>query len=234
MEESEHNASGRQVPVEVDAGGNRLRGTLHLPAGDCHALVIGCHGLLSDAESPKQVALADGCNAVGLAYLRFDHRGRGRSGGVFSLARVLEDRTQDLMCVIETVSRRTDVGSGLGLFGSSMGGTVCLAVAARCKPAAVVTCAAPVRSRSLPGGADSGLNFDISEHLPNVRGVLVFHGDADEVVPFDDAREILRRAGIPKRLVRQPDGDHRMSRPGDQKEFQRESVAWFGAALVPP
>ncbi|MBR9980379.1 MAG: damage-inducible protein CinA, partial [Desulfatitalea sp.] len=57
--------------------GHRLTGTLHLPDVERPPVVIGCHGLLADRRSPKQIALASALGRLGIAYLRFDHRGCG-------------------------------------------------------------------------------------------------------------------------------------------------------------
>ena len=104
--------------------GLALKGTLHLPPSDKPPIVIGLHGLYSSQESPKQIALARACNALGLAYLRFDHRGCGRSQGEFEKVTSLAARCRDLKSAIETVKAWPDTSDQIGLFGSSMGGTV--------------------------------------------------------------------------------------------------------------
>lgn len=76
--------------IQFAADGFRLKGTLHLPAADNPPVVIGCHGLLSDRSSPKQIALAEACNALGLAFFRFDHRGCGESTGRLEAVTSLE------------------------------------------------------------------------------------------------------------------------------------------------
>ncbi|MCK7511694.1 MAG: alpha/beta hydrolase [Desulfobacterales bacterium] len=127
--------------------GFQLKGTLHLPAADNPPVVIGCHGLLSDRSSPKQIALAEACNALGLAFFRFDHRGCGESAGKAGGGDTsLEGRASDLLHAIRLLESRPGLGKQIGLFGSSMGGAVCLRVASERPVAAVVTFAAPVRS----------------------------------------------------------------------------------------
>jgi len=54
-----------------------------------------------------------------------------------------------------------------------------------------------------------------------------FHGEADNVVPFSDALEIYQKARNPKKLIRQPGGNHLMSNQVHQKEFIREAALWF-------
>jgi alpha-beta hydrolase superfamily lysophospholipase len=227
--------------LEFSSDGYQLRGILHLPALNSPAIVIGSHGLLSSSDSPKQIELARRCNAFGIAYFRFDHRGCGRSQGDFAEVTSLSARSSDLLAAVRLMREHTDTGNQVGLFGSSMGGATCLAAAVEAKAESLVTFAAPVRSRSLngkskkqhnPDGTPSQLDkldleFDISEKLAGIRHILIFHGETDNVVPFSDALEIYQKVQEPKKLIRQSGGDHLMSNPLHQKEFIRETALWF-------
>ena len=218
-----------------------LHGTLHLPAAERPPVVIGSHGLLSSSSSPKQIALARECTAAGIAYFRFDHRGRGKSEGVFKKVTSLEARCTDLLCAIKCIQSRMDMGDKLGLFGSSMGGAVCISVASIFAVDALVTNAAPVRSSSViealkkrsdvktykPLIEEKFLQSDISDKLADLHHVLIFHGDSDNVVPPSNAEEIYSKAGGPKKLIMQKDGDHRMSNIAHQENFLKEAVDWF-------
>ena len=219
-----------------------LNGILHLPGTQRPPVVIGCHGLFSSADSPKQIALAEACNRMGMAYFRFDHRGCGSSQGKFDRVTSLKARCRDLVAAAEAIKNRTDSGSRLGLFGSSMGGTVCLSAAAQLAPRAMVTFAAPIRS-DLTGSQPEltrseivldadGSRFDIMEGLGALCNILIFHGEADEVVPVSHAGEIYNRAGQPKKLIIQQHGDHPMSNPIHQAEFIQEAASWFEKWLI--
>ncbi len=220
--------------------GYRLKGVLHLPAVESPPVVIGVHGLLSNRESAKQRELARLCIAAGIAYLRFDHRGCGRSQGFFPEVTTLEARVDDLMAAVTHIRARLDNGR-IGIFGSSMGGAVCLAAAKHICPDALAIYAAPLQSRSIRGvengngeNAVPGLRhrpFDISNHIAGLRNLLIFHGDADKVVPFSDGLRIYDHAAEPKRFVRQPGGDHPMSHEEHQKAFTRITVRWFESYL---
>ena len=232
--------------LHFNADGLRLTGTLHLPATRQPPVVIGCHGLLSNRQSPKQIALADACNRNGMAYFRFDHRGCGDSQGEFEEVTSLEARCKDLFSAIKTIKSRGDTGDRIGLFGSSMGGTVCLSVAGQMKLSPIVTVAAPIRSRilkELPLEIDGSLkepifldarqtHFDISAFLSDVSNLLIFHGEADTVVPIDHARELYNMAGSPRKLIVQKQGDHPMSDKSHQKEFIRMATGWFKSGLI--
>lgn len=230
--------------IQFTADGFQLKGTLHLPAADNPPVVIGCHGLLSDRSSPKQIALAEACNALGLAFFRFDHRGCGESAGRLEAVTSLEGRASDLLHAIRLLESRPGLGKQIGLFGSSMGGAVCLRVASEREVAAVVTFAAPVRSLPLkrPSRPDASPErrriasvlreaFELGGTLGRVRNILVVHGEADELVPLTHAHEIVDQAGNPKRLLVQKGGDHLMSAATHQAEFIREASLWLSNGL---
>jgi alpha-beta hydrolase superfamily lysophospholipase len=226
--------------------GYLLAGTLHIPAGDRPPVVIGSHGLLSSSDSPKQLALAEGCNRNGIAYFRFDHRGCGTSQGYFPEVTSLQSRAADLRSALGVIRSRPELGERIGLFGSSMGGATCLAVAGEAAVDVVVTYAAPVRGghirRTRTGNNDDGgisplpngfsLQFDLTDKLSEIHNLLILHGDADSVVPFSDAEQIYRLAGEPKRLIRLEQGDHPMSRKDHQKLFARETLQWLVEELA--
>jgi dienelactone hydrolase len=230
--------------IQFTADGFQLKGTLHLPAADNPPVVIGCHGLLSDRSSPKQIALAEACNALGLAFFRFDHRGCGESAGLLEAVTSLEGRASDLLHAIRMLESRPGLGKQIGLFGSSMGGAVCLRVASEREIAAVVTFAAPVRSLPLkrlsrPDASPERSRiasvlreaFELGGTLGRVRNILVVHGEADDVVPLTHAHEIVDQAGEPKRLLVQKGGDHIMSAATHQTKFIREASLWLSNGL---
>ena len=233
------------IDISFHSDGLILRGILHLPAIDHPPVIIGSHGLYSNQESPKQIALARACNALGMAYFRFDHRGCGSSQGEFEQVTSLAARCRDLTKALEAIQNRSEIGHRIGLFGSSMGGTVCLSVAAELKADAIVTFAAPLGSSIGDWGLRQSNNpespgiyldaakkdFDISEHLSQVRNLLIIHGETDKTVPLCHAEEIHRLAGDPKKLIIQKNGDHRMSNEIHQIEFIREASRWFKSEL---
>jgi uncharacterized protein len=229
--------------IHFTADGLRLEGVLHLPPGDPATpppVVVGAHGLYASGDSPKQTALAQRVTALGIAYFRFDHRGRGGSEGDFDRVTTLDGRCRDLLAAIETLRARPEIGDGLGLFGSSMGGAVCLAAAGQVTPDAMVTVAAPVRidedviraagAENLAHGV-ADLAFDLSDQLSGISRILVVHGEADAVIPVENARRIHSAAGDPKDLIIQPGGDHRISAPRHQADLMDRAGEWFARHL---
>jgi alpha-beta hydrolase superfamily lysophospholipase len=225
--------------------GFKLKGYLHLPAAKRPPVVIGCHGLYSTSKSPKQLALADQCSRFGIAYFRFDHRGCGSSEGKFEKVTSLEARGRDLADAVAVITGTADTGDRFGLFGSSMGGSVCLSVAAELEANTLVTFAAPIRSHILenrrPVSENSDISeifldakkrrFDISDRLSAISDILIVHGQADDVVPVSHAEEIYSLVKKPKKLIKQKNGDHPMSNEAHQRTFIREASLWFKRGL---
>ena len=218
-----------------------LNGILHIPAVEKGPVIIGSHGLLSSGNSPKQIELARRCNDFGIAFFRFDHRGCGKSEGVFKEVTSLDARRNDILNAIETIRSQGYIGSKIGLFGSSMGGAACISAAVATKIDSMVVSAAPLKSRMIKRPAEKEdkveydekkLSFNISGKLSGINHILIFHGDADQVVPISNAVELYEKAGNTKKLIIQKNGDHMMSDKAHQEEFIREAGLWFKNGLL--
>ncbi len=232
--------------ISFTSDGFLLKGILHLPEINQPPVVIGSHGLLSNSYSPKQIALARECNAHGIAYFRFDHRGCGQSDGVFNEITSLNGRRNDLISAVKTIQMRNDIGKRIGLFGSSMGGTVCISAADVLDIDAWVTYASPVRSSSVttvlkksddnekikPLLEQKYLTWDISDQLKHLHHIFILHGDSDRIVSPTNAHEIYTKSGNPKKLIIQKGGNHPMSNKKHQKDFLRDAVNWFKKWLI--
>lgn len=221
--------------VTFQVQGHRLVGTLHLPGVSRPPLVIGSHGLLGTRNSAKQLALAEACSAAGMAFLRFDHRGCGDSDPAPTGGDLLDERVADLLAAVSWSADQPGIGARRGLFGSSMGGTVCLAAAPECRPMAMVTWAAPVTSdgvnvsrpeATLPPGLGCRA-FDLTGQLRSIRNICICHGDRDGVVPIDNAHVLYEGVCDPRRRIIFRGADHRLSQSAHHKRFVSESVRWF-------
>jgi alpha-beta hydrolase superfamily lysophospholipase len=224
-----------------DADGYQLAGTLHLPDIPTPPVVVGCHGLLADRNSAKQISLASACNQIGVAYFRFDHRGCGESQGNFSEVTTLSARRQDLYHAIQTMQHQSDVGPLKALFGSSFGGTVVLSYAAKYPAPKLITYAAPINSASIDhsnirdndGQSPSkslltdALEFNIVTDLTTVGNILVAHSQNDETVPVEHAHKIFKMVKDPKKTVIFEGGDHRMSDTAHQQRFEKNFIDWL-------
>ena len=211
-----------------------IHGTLHLPPlAPNPPVVIGCHGLLSNSSSPKQLALAALCNAAGIGYFRFDHRGCGKSTGDFENVTSLQGRSNDLYSAMQKLTALGFDRQRIGLFGSSLGGSVCLEVASHHAVRAIVIFAAPLKlnvqdSDRIP----HNLSFDLSGKLGLISNIHIFHGESDNTVPLSHAQSIFQEVANPKLLTIQKNGDHRMSDPVHQEAFMNSAVSWFSQSLL--
>ena len=235
----------RQIDIFFDADGYKLTGTLHLPDISKPPVVIGCHGLFANRNSPKQISLAQACNAQGIAFLRFDHRGCGESQGVFNEVTSLPARCDDLHQAIAAMQHHPGVGELAALFGSSFGGTVVLAYAAKHHVPAIVTYAAPSNSTAIrhanirddqgnsphPSLLSDALAFDIVPGLENISNILIAHCRDDETVPVNHALQIHAAVAPPKELKIFPGGDHRMTSLQYQQQFETLFIHWLKKQL---
>lgn len=227
-----------------ESDGLRLHGTLHMPEAEIPPFIIGVHGMMSTGDSPKQKDLARECNRMGIAYFRFDHRGCGKSEGIFAEVTSFKGRCHDLAAAINLLSVRTDLGRPMGLFGSSLGGAVVLHTAGHNDTGAAVTLAAPVKfsainvpsayetDPALLGLGKRQMEYDVSAKIHKVCHLLVCHGDADLVVPYENALQIYKEAKDPKKLLSLPGGDHPLTDPKHQRTFMKNTLDWFKQYLV--
>jgi uncharacterized protein len=234
----------QQQPITFRSGSNELVGTLHLPDRIPAPLVVGCHGLQANRQSPKQIALARRCNDSGIAFFRFDHTGCGDSSGNYYDGTDIKIRRQDLTCAIAALAGHSALKPLLGLFGSSFGGAVIMSYAQQHTVACLVTYAAPITSRGL-GNTQSGVPleidplkktsppwvFDIREFLPSLSNILVIHAEGDAMVPVSHAHEIYNQAKKPKQLIIQNGGDHPMSDPNLQRQFLSQAMNWYQSVM---
>lgn len=243
-----------QANIEFANGrGATLAGVLHQPPGAPRGAAILCHGMESTKNSKKLIWLADALAARGILALRFDFSYVGDSTGNFADI-TYSGEVADLRAAFELMARRTS--GKVGLFGSSMGGTVTLLFAAQ-EPsiAAVVSLAAPVHPENFPRRVLSAkelhdwriqgftlyhgqrLNVSLLDDLEKIDvpaaarqiscPVLILHGDKDEVVPVKEARELHACLGGPKQLTIFSGADHRLSSPDDMRLAMGQAFTWL-------
>lgn len=87
-------------------------------------VVVWCGGYLSDMTGTKAVALEEFSLAHGLAYVRFDYSGHGRSSGHYTEG-TISIWLEDAMAVIKAFTGKRR----LILVGSSMGGWIAMRIA---------------------------------------------------------------------------------------------------------
>jgi alpha-beta hydrolase superfamily lysophospholipase len=233
--------------IEFISHGFLIKGVLHLPKIKHPPLVVGSHGLEGSKESAKQTILAKLLVQNKIAFFRFDHRGCGESQGDFIKETSLEKRTHDYINAVKHILSLKMTSRDIAVFGSSMGGATCLnawetLLRMDINLCGAVLCSAPAKSltiENIPTDANDvrpalplsffkdNLLFNILDRAKDLSHVLIFHGDADEVVPVSNANNIYTLAKDPKRLIIHKNGDHQMTARKDQSEFEIETPAWF-------
>lgn len=121
--------------------------------------VIFCPGFNSTMQGNKATEIRAFCLEQGLAFIRFDYRGHGESGGDFSDG-CISNWLADTLAIIDKVATNDVI-----LIGSSMGGWIALLAAlhrpARVRGLLLIACAAdmtkhyPKRLESLPAQLDA-------------------------------------------------------------------------------
>lgn len=230
-----------QLSFQVMVQGQPLAGVLHAPPGwPSVPCVVLCHGLLSSMESPKFKALAEALSLKGMAAVRFDFRGCGKSGGSLRDSTV-SARLEDLASVIDFLAQGFGYRRPPGLMGSSMGGFVALLYAGSIAsvPALSVWASpfAPLELSGLklhPESSDLGPAFfqDLRRHdlllvKGKIRNLLVIHGEKDELIPVSHAHRIYGVGLAPKHMHLIPQADHRLSYPSHRQEASTLTVKWF-------
>lgn len=234
--------------------GETLKGILHYPAGrKFTAAAILCHGMESNKESEKLVALSRALAERGILALRFDFACAGESSGKFEEI-TYSGQVEDLKAAFNLLLRHQV--KKIGILGSSMGGSVALLFAAEEKSVAVlVTISAPVHPEKITENLlnqdevrqwrqmgfviyhGRRINISLLNDLQKINipeaarriscPVLIIHGDADETVPVGEAHELHALLTSPKRIRIFQGGDHRLSNPSQMEEALEKSLDWL-------
>lgn len=227
-------------PLQIELPQGSLAARLHRPEGKPRAAAVIAHGQASSMASQKLTRLARALAGAGCLALQFDHSGCGDSLGELELT-TLTGRREEFLAAVETLAGLAP-GLPLVYLGSSLGGTVALLAADLRPPRCTVAWSAPLDLAELlprldpPPQGFSALINDIPNHdlpavLARARGVLLVHGEDDEVVPVKHARFGHDLVGPPKGLLILPGADHRLSRRADQDRAIAETLAFVQGRL---
>ena len=221
-----------QTGVYFDSDGHRLLGTLFLARDDTPkptALLL--HGI---PGIEKNCDLAHALRQNGWNSLIFHYRGCWGSEGRYGLETIPDDVRAALDDLSSGSHPQVDAAR-LVLVGHSLGGwAAVLAAAGDPRVRAVAVHGAVSDPRTLPfTAADAAEEFTPwlrgltpegfraqwealdAAHTPieqvarlAPRPLLILHSRADEVVPFEQAEALFRRAGDPRQLLIHPEANH--------------------------
>jgi putative redox protein len=234
--------------------GHRLSGALDLPDGEARTHAVFAHCFTCTKSSLAAVRIARALILRGIAVLRFDFTGLGRSGGDFA------DSTFSGSVRDVAAAGRSMVAVGRSprlLIGHSLGGAAVLAAAAELPEIkAVATIGAPFEvahvTNLLRGGMPTllregeaevdigGRPFrirrsfvdDLAKHDQGQRiaalkrSLLVLHSPVDTVVSIENASTIFSAAKHPKSFVSLDRADHLLRRSADAQYVAEVIAAW--------
>ena len=228
--------------------GEKLDYNYH-PAGIAsnHLVVIG-HGVTANKDRAFITALALGLAAAGVPTLRFSFSGNGHSEGRFAESTISKE-VEDLGTVLDACT-----GKIITYIGHSMGGAVGVLRASRDERIAqLISLAGMVHTKDFARREfsevtpDAGLMWDkpdcplsqtFIDDMAKVGSVLgtagnirvpwlLIHGDADDVVPIVESREMIAQANPAlAKLVELPAVDHVFSDDG-MTLMSRAVSAWL-------
>jgi dienelactone hydrolase len=210
--------------VDLRAGGGRLEGDLHVPAG-ARGLVLFAHGSGSSRHSPRNRFVAERLHAARLATLLMDLLTRDEEAA--------EARTGHLRFDIDLLAERLAAASDwlkaddetralpLGYFGASTGAAAALVAAAdRPDVQAVV---------SRGGRPDLA-----GDALPRVSAATLLIVGGDDVPVIALNRQAYALIGAEKDLVIVPGASHLFEEPGTLERVASLAADWFARQLGSP
>lgn len=171
----------------------------------------------------------------------FDYRGYGQSRGSPDIKGVFEDST----AAINYVRQRPDINpQRLLVFGQSLGGTNAIAAVGAGNRAGIKAVAieatfysySKIANENLPGtGLLLSDQYSAARYIAKLAPIplLLLHGTADDVIPYDHAKMLLQQAQAPKTLITVPGGGHiEAMTPRFGNTYRDALVNFFEAALA--
>ncbi|QHO68487.1 bifunctional alpha/beta hydrolase/OsmC family protein [Marisediminicola antarctica] len=256
--------TGRSEQLEFPGShGALLAARLDLPDGPPRAYALFAHCFTCSKDGLASARISRALTEFGIAVLRFDFTGLGKSGGEFANTN-FSSNIEDLEFAAAFLRERYAAPSIL--IGHSLGGAAVLAVTHRIpEVTAVVTIGAPADPDHLAhllresraeieesGEAEvvlAGRTFRVRQQFladiaaqPQAERIrdlgaalLVMHSPADAIVAVDNARRIYEAARHPKSFVALDGADHLLTSPADAAYAAAILATWAGRyALGPP
>jgi uncharacterized protein len=213
----------------INFHGERIDHSFHQGDANAKRVIVLGHGVTGNKDRPFIVALAEGLAAAGINAVRISFAGNGASGGRFTDATITKE-VADLGSVLDAYA-----GWHVGYIGHSMGGAVGVLRASQDERIRLlVSLAGMVRTAAFAqrefGTVKPGAGFmwddekcplsqaymDDLEQIGTVLDAapkikvpwLLVHGTEDDVVPIQDSKDILIRAGNDVKFVALQGSNH--------------------------
>ena len=216
--------------------GERLR-AWHLRHATPRAVIVYFHG--NGGNLSNWAPILAGVARQGYSVLAVDYRGYGLSTGRPSERGLY----QDVDAVLEHVwSRAKPDGANptVVYWGRSLGGAMAAYAATRHAPGGLILESSFPDARSLFRASPvmaflalfSTYRFPAAEFMKGVTApVLVLHGDADSIIPFEQGRALFERIGGPKQFFVIRGGDHNDAVPSDERGYWTAVNSFIGSVV---
>ena len=229
--------------------GEKIDYAYHAGNKDSRQLVIIGHGVTGNKDRPFIVALAKALAAAGMPAMRISFSGNGESEGRFADSTISKE-VDDLGAVIDQAA-----DFSIAYVGHSMGAAVGVLRASQDRRIRqLVSLAGMVYTKRFAETEfgmvkpDEGNMWDdencplSKKYMDDLTAIestvhcasqitvpwLLIHGGEDDVVPLQDSKDILEKAGKSTRLVEIPGADHVFAEP-HTRTMAKHVVDWLGA-----
>jgi pimeloyl-ACP methyl ester carboxylesterase len=183
--------------------------------------VVIVHGLHSRKENHADFAAV--CQDGGMAALALDLRGHGASDGVLGPGAV-----DDIVVAVEALHARGH--ARIGLRGSSLGGLLALAAAARSPHVGCVVAICPARPEALAARLEEDwpLHLGLAEALGAGDGIArgYWHATGDERVSWSSTWALAQATPPPRQLRLIPGGTHSSLQHSARIQAQTREFLW--------
>ena len=250
----------QNIKVEFDNDeGRRLSGTLDMPKTPVTDFALFAHCFTCTHNLKSATNISRSLTEAGIAVLRFDFTGLGRSEGQFADTN-FSSNVGDLLAASRFLEK--EYTAPTILVGHSLGGTAVLQAASDIPSAVAVATigspADPAHVARLFGDAGSQLESagqaevniggrpftvkkqfldDLEKHdlfsaVGTLRkALLIMHAPLDDVVEIDNASSLFAAAKHPKSFVSLDNADHLLTREEDSRYVGRVLAAWASRYL---
>ena len=192
--------------IKLDSAENVKISALYLPNPEASHTILYSHGNAEDLGDIQPIL--NKLQALGFAVFAYDYRGYGTSRGKPSERGTYED----INAAYEYLTRQLGIPpSRIIAYGRSVGGGPAIDLASR-KPVAGLVVESTFVTAFRVMTRIPLLPFDKFVNIDKIRKVrcpvLVIHGTADRVIPFEHGQKLYETANEPKRFLRVEGAGH--------------------------